>query len=126
EQDRTARRIVVVASGRERRGRGGVQASIPIEFTGHPGGTTVAVATVVQLSGLAAQLSRRGGILDDVSGEMVEAFVDSLKADIEQGEQGPTARQAAALAPSDLGALPTRIDSECGLWAYLPPPGEDL
>ncbi|HET9898666.1 MAG TPA: SRPBCC family protein [Streptosporangiaceae bacterium] len=95
ERDEAARRIVVHATGSEQRGRG--QASMDVTATLSPagrGGTKVAVAQDLQLSGAAAQYGR--GMISDVTSVLMRDFSANLASQISAADRGETAVQAAA------------------------------
>jgi uncharacterized protein len=101
ERDAAARRMVVEAKGRDKRGNGTAGATIRATFT--PDGvarTDVEVLTDLQITGKPAQFGR--GVIQDVSDKLLGQFVDCLQERI-----GTTAEAAAASAEGDgaLGAL---------------------
>lgn len=135
EIDETGRRLVVTASGRERRGRGAVRARIPVELVDEGGVTRVDVVATLDMSGAVAQFGRRGGILEDVSDELIEQFVHELRADILHGAPVPAvlapaagSQPSPAVTATDTGAAtvvpmrPTNLNPRTGLWAHIPPP----
>lgn len=97
ERDEAARRLVVHATGAEQRGRG--QASMDVTATltpGGRGGTKVAVAQDLQLSGAAAQYGR--GMISDVTSVLMRDFSANLARQITAAERGETTSGQAASA----------------------------
>ncbi len=95
ERDEAAKRLVVHATGSEQRGRG--QASMDVTATlsaAGRGGTRVAVAQDLQLSGAAAQYGR--GMISDVTSVLMRDFSANLASQIAAADRGETAAQAAA------------------------------
>lgn len=130
EVDAAARRLVVAASGSERRGRGTVRARIPVELTEVAGSTRVDVAATLDMSGAVAQFGRRGGILEDVSDELIDQFVAELRADILHGTPAPPVVVAGESQPgieadepvAARAARATTLNPRTGLWAHIPAP----
>ena len=94
ERDAVARRMVVEAKGRDKRGNGTAGATIRATFT--PDGdaaTDVEVLTDLQITGKPAQFGR--GVIQDVSDKLLGQFVDCLQQRI-----GTTADASAAAAPA--------------------------
>lgn len=77
ETDPAAHRIRLVADARETRGRGSARAVIDSTVTPVGGGSAVAIATELNLAGAVAQYG--GGIISDVSTQMVASFADGLR-----------------------------------------------
>jgi carbon monoxide dehydrogenase subunit G len=78
ERDAAARRMVVEAKGRDKRGNGTAGATIRATFT--PDGDTatdVEVLTDLQITGKPAQFGR--GVIQDVSDKLLGQFVDCLQ-----------------------------------------------
>lgn len=61
EQDETAHRMVLIASGRETRGQGTARATVTGTLTGHDDGTAVSVRTDLTVTGRGAVRARCDG-----------------------------------------------------------------
>ena len=127
ERDAAARRMVVEAKGRDKRGNGTAGATIRATFT--PDGDTrtdVEVLTDLQITGKPAQFGR--GVIQDVSDKLLGQFVDCLQerigttADGAAAASAPTEPAAAAppAAPAPAAAAPAESPATVG-----PPPGDD-
>ena len=102
ERDAAARRMVVEAKGRDKRGNGTAGATIRATFT--PDGdarTEVEVLTDLQITGKPAQFGR--GVIQDVSDKLLGQFVDCLQERI--GTTADAAARAAADGDVPLGAM---------------------
>jgi carbon monoxide dehydrogenase subunit G len=100
ERDEAAHRAVMKARAKESRGQGTADADVTMELSGDDGRTSATVTTDVQLSGRVATMSQ--GVLQDVSGRLVQTFAQNLAAMLEAGE----APQADAAAPAADAAAP--------------------
>ncbi|MES4891890.1 SRPBCC family protein [Streptomyces sp. NPDC096012] len=76
EQDESAHRMVLVASGRETRGQGTARATVTGTLTGRDGGTAVSVRTDLTVTGRPAQFGR--GVLAEVGDRLVGRFAECL------------------------------------------------
>ncbi|MYW42754.1 SRPBCC family protein [Streptomyces sp. SID161] len=76
EQDGTAHRMVLVASGRETRGQGTARATVTGTLTGSEDGTAVTVRTDLTVTGRPAQFGR--GVLAEVGDRLVGQFASCL------------------------------------------------
>ncbi|MDE3204086.1 MAG: SRPBCC family protein [Acidobacteriota bacterium] len=107
EQDETAGRVVLKASGRDTRGQGNASALITATMIPDGDGTKVSVVTDLTITGKVAQFGR--GVLAEVSGKLIGQFVDTLEADLAgsgaaapaASDESPAAGVAAAEATSD-------------------------
>src|SRR5690242_7240459 len=88
ERDETAHRAVMKARAKESRGQGTADADVTMELSGENGRTSATVTTEVQLSGKVATMGQ--GVLQDVSGRLVETFAHNLAAMLAGGEAPPT------------------------------------
>lgn len=77
ERDDVAHRAIIEARGREEKGSGSASAVITVELTPEAGGTLVAVATELAISGRAAQFGR--SLLEEVSNSLLDQFVRQLE-----------------------------------------------
>jgi carbon monoxide dehydrogenase subunit G len=80
EQDQSAGRVVLKASGRDARGQGNASALITATMTSDQGDTRVTVVTDLTITGKVAQFGR--GALADISAKLIGEFVESLEADL--------------------------------------------
>ena len=87
ERDDAAHRAVMKARAKESRGQGTANADVTMVLAGEDGRTSATVTTEVQLSGKAATMGQ--GVLQDVSGRLVETFAKNLAVMLEGGEPPP-------------------------------------
>jgi carbon monoxide dehydrogenase subunit G len=80
EQDQTAGKVVLNASGRDTRGQGNASALITATMVPDGDGTKVSVVTDLTVTGKVAQFGR--GVLAEVSSKLLGQFVDALEADL--------------------------------------------
>ncbi|MFI6435896.1 SRPBCC family protein [Streptomyces sp. NPDC050759] len=76
EQDESALRMVLIASGRETRGQGTARATVTGTLTGQDGGTAVSVRTDLAVTGRPAQFGR--GVMAEVGDRLVGQFARCL------------------------------------------------
>ncbi|WP_406439750.1 SRPBCC family protein [Streptomyces sp. NBC_01613] len=76
EQDETAHRMVLIASGRETRGQGTARATVTGTLTEGEGGTAVSVRTDLTVTGRPAQFGR--GVMAEVGDRLVGQFATCL------------------------------------------------
>ncbi|WP_330281186.1 SRPBCC family protein [Streptomyces sp. NBC_00588] len=91
EQDETAHRMVLIASGRETRGQGTARATVTGTLTERDGATSVSVRTDLTVTGRPAQFGR--GVMAEVGDRLIAQFSDCLAQRI--GEPTATDRPAA-------------------------------
>jgi carbon monoxide dehydrogenase subunit G len=94
EVDEAAHRVVMRASGQDKRGQGSAKASIVSRMSEEGGVTTVDVETDFTITGKLARFGR-GGMIQDVSNRLLRDFSDCLAKTIE----APAAGEAEAEAP---------------------------
>ena len=106
DRDPAAHRAVMKARAKESRGQGTADADVTMTLTGDNGHTSATVTTEVQLSGKVATMGQ--GVLQDVSGRLVETFAQNLAQMLEGGEAPaqevpaqPMREQPPAPEPSD-------------------------
>jgi carbon monoxide dehydrogenase subunit G len=87
DRDPAAHRAVMKARARESRGQGTADADVTMTLTGDDGHTAASITTDVQLSGKVATMGR--GVLQDVSGRLVETFAQNLATMLESGGRPP-------------------------------------
>jgi uncharacterized protein len=123
EQDEAARRLVLLANGKETRGSGAASARVVAELVERDGATDVRVATDLDLTGKPAQFGR--GIISDVSSRLIDQFATNLAA-LMVAPQTPTAEPAApaAAGPSPAAVAPEAPGEGAALdvWTLVPPP----
>ncbi|MEU6063716.1 SRPBCC family protein [Streptomyces sp. NPDC047082] len=76
EQDESAHRIVLIASGRETRGQGTARATVTGTLSEQDGGTAVSVRTDLTVTGRPAQFGR--GVMAEVGDRVVGQFAACL------------------------------------------------
>jgi carbon monoxide dehydrogenase subunit G len=98
ERDEANHRAVMRARAREARGQGTADATVEMTLTADGEGTHGEIASDVALSGKAASMGR--GIIQDVSGKLIDQFSANLATMLEGGpaepEAAPTAEMPAA------------------------------
>jgi carbon monoxide dehydrogenase subunit G len=94
EQDESAGRVVLKATGRDTRGQGNASATITATLQPDGEGTRVSVVTDLTVTGKVAQFGR--GVLADVSAKLIGQFVDALEADLRSGPSTDAATPDAA------------------------------
>jgi carbon monoxide dehydrogenase subunit G len=98
ERDEAAHRAVMKARAKESRGQGTANADVTMVLSGENGGTAATVTTDVELSGKVATMGQ--GVLQDVSGRLVQTFAQNLAAMLEGGEAAPAPEAAPAAEPA--------------------------
>ena len=98
ERDEAAHRAVMKARAKESRGQGTANADVVMVLSGEDGRTSATVTTDVQLSGKVATMGQ--GVLQDVSGRLVQTFAQNLAAMLEGGGPPETAAPEATPAAS--------------------------
>ncbi|MDO3634430.1 SRPBCC family protein [Mycolicibacterium arseniciresistens] len=94
ERDDSSRRIVLDATGRDKRGSGSVVAHVAMQIEPVDTGTRIDVVSDIDLTGRIASLGRG---IRDVSNQMFTAFADELADRIEQpGQPAPAVAGIAA------------------------------
>lgn len=101
DTDRSARKAVIKANGKDSRGNGQAKATVTMTLAETtPTSTTVVVATDLSITGKPAQLGR--GIITEVAGKIIGQFADCLgqrlgaEADAEEAADAPMEVVAAA------------------------------
>lgn len=91
ERDGTARRMVLSAQARDKRGSGSVAAQVALRIEPTDTGSRIDVISDIDLTGRVASLGRG---IRDVSNQMFTAFADELTVRIEQpGRSAPAAAE---------------------------------
>jgi carbon monoxide dehydrogenase subunit G len=104
ENDPEARRAVMRVRAREARGQGTADAEVQMRLAQSNGATQGAITTDVQLSGRAGSMGR--GVIEDVSGRIVETFAQNLAAMLAPQNAPAAAPEPAAPEPAEEAALP--------------------
>jgi carbon monoxide dehydrogenase subunit G len=104
ERDDAAHRAVMKARAKESRGQGTADADVTMLLTGANGGTSATVTTDVSLSGKVATMGQ--GVLQDVSGRLIETFAQNLAAMLAGGGVPEVAAPAAPAEPSPAAEAP--------------------
>jgi carbon monoxide dehydrogenase subunit G len=105
ERDEGARRIVIRAGGRDKRGQGTADATLTIAMAPDDGTTAVDVATTLAITGKPAQFGR--GMIQDVSDTYLAQFVENV-----------SQRLASAAEPARNGAAhPPEVEIDVGRMA---------
>jgi uncharacterized protein len=104
ENDPEARRAVMRVRAREARGQGTAEAKVQMRLAQSDGAAQGAITTDVQLSGRAGSMGR--GVIEDVSGRIVERFAQNLAAML-----APESARAAA-APESAAPEPAAPEPE--------------
>ena len=101
EVDEAAHRVVMAASGQDKRGQGSARASIVSTMSESEGVTTVEVETDFTITGRLARFGR-GGMIQDVSNGLLRDFSNCLQSMVEaappaaQPDDDPAAESASA------------------------------
>ena len=110
ESDPAEHTAVMRARARESRGQGNADATVRMNLSEQDGRTHGTMATDVQLSGRVAAMGR--GVIQDVSGKIVDQFATNLAAMLEGAPEPEPAPAAAATEPPRAAPPP-------------PPPADD-
>jgi uncharacterized protein len=84
DRDEAAHRAVMKAKAKESRGQGTANADVTMELSGDDGRTSATINTDVELSGKVATMGQ--GVLQDVSGRLVDTFSQNLQKMLAEGE----------------------------------------
>jgi hypothetical protein len=108
ERDDVARRVVLAAKGMEQKGKGAATATVTSWLEPDGTGTRVTMQADITLTGTVAQLSR--GLVPEVSKKLTAQFADclheSMTAEADVRNAGPTTSTPAAAAPAPTLARP--------------------
>ncbi|UPK74481.1 SRPBCC family protein [Nocardioidaceae bacterium SCSIO 66511] len=85
ERDESARRAVIEAKGKDRRGNGTASATVTAQLTPDGDGTAVEVGTDLAITGKPAQFGR--GVIQDVSDKLLGQFVDCIAGKLGSAEE---------------------------------------
>jgi carbon monoxide dehydrogenase subunit G len=89
ERDDTAKRMVMKAKGAELKGKGQANATVVSSLERNGSGTKMRISQDIDLSGPLAQYGR--GMIQDVSGSLMNEFADRIQADLSRGSGGVAA-----------------------------------
>src|SRR5215211_7165268 len=104
ERDEAAHRAVMKARAKESRGQGMADADVTMVLSGDDGRTSATVTTEVELSGRVATMGQ--GVLQDVSGRLVQTFARNLAALLGGGEAATAAAGPDESAPASAAKQP--------------------
>lgn len=107
ERDDPGRRMTVQIRAEDAAGQGTVEATMAVSASPSPAGTTITIATTMQLGGKVAQFG--SGLITQVSGRIVKQVAKRIGALVEAGPDGPADTPAAgrpAPSPADPLRLP--------------------
>ncbi|MFJ9393123.1 SRPBCC family protein [Nocardioides sp. NPDC101246] len=91
EKDEAARRLVVEAKGRDKRGNGTAGANATLTMAPEGTGTKVEIVTDLAVTGKPAQFGR--GVMQDVSDKLLGQFVACLESKSAPAEEPPAAEE---------------------------------
>lgn len=91
EKDESARRLVVEAKGRDKRGNGTAGANATLTMAEEGTGTKVEIVTDLAVTGKPAQFGR--GVMQDVSDKLLGQFVACLESKSAPTEEPPAAEE---------------------------------
>ena len=111
ERDEAAHRAVMKARAKESRGQGMADADVTMVLSGDDGRTAATVTTDVELSGKVATMGQ--GVLQDVSGRLVQTFANNLAAMLEA--EGAPETTADAGAATTAGSAATEAPAATGV-----------
>jgi carbon monoxide dehydrogenase subunit G len=120
EVDESAHRVVMRASGQDKRGQGSAKASIVSTMSEQSGVTTVQVETDFTITGRLARFGR-GGMIQDVSNRLLRDFSNCLQTAIEAGQPNPSGQDAAPAGAGEPSADPPTAP---GAAVAAPPPAK--
>lgn len=97
----------MVAAGQDVRGKGGADMRMTSRLIERaPGETEIAVTSQVNVMGVLAQFGR--GMIQDVSDQLFQKFVEAARAELEAPGSAPDATSAAPVQALSLGAVAAR------------------
>jgi uncharacterized protein len=105
EEDASAHRAVMRASGQDKRGQGSAKATIVSQLEGAGEVTRVVVDTDFTITGRLARFGR-GGMIQDISNRLLKDFAECLQQRIE-GEPGAAEATSTSAEPTATSADPT-------------------
>ena len=123
EKDESARRMVIEAKGKDKRGNGTAGADVVAVLSPEGESTRVEVTTDLAITGKPAQFGR--GVIQDVSDKLLGQFIVNLEQRLGAGEAAETADQDAGPAsqPTGAAATPEAAGDQDSGPASVPEPG---
>lgn len=107
ERDDAAKRAVIEAKGKDKRGNGTAGATVTMQLAPSDSGTRVDVTTELQITGKPAQFGR--GVMQDVSDKLLMQFIACIEGELSAGaapaEEAPAAAEP-ALEPAPAAPSP--------------------
>src|SRR5262245_14913898 len=103
EADEAARKVVIVAEGRDTRGQGNASATVTATLAPDGDGTVVSIDTDLNVTGKVAQFGR--GVMADVSSKLLAQFAESLQTTVLSGDANGD--ESAADTPTERAATGT-------------------
>ena len=91
-RDEAAKRMVMKAKGSEMKGKGQANATVISSLERNGSGTRMRISQDLDLSGPLAQYGR--GMIQDVTGSLMDEFADRIQADLSRGRNGAAAAPA--------------------------------
>lgn len=116
EKDEDAKRFVVDAKGKDKRGNGTAGAHVTVTMADAGGSTDVSVQTDLAITGKPAQFGR--GVMQDVSDKLLGQFVDCLEQRLTAGDEPDGVPEPAAVAAD----VPAAAAADGPPAAEIPPP----
>lgn len=92
ERDEVAKRMVMKAKGSEMKGKGQANATVISSLERNGSGTRMRISQDIDLTGPLAQYGR--GMIQDVSGSLMDEFAGRIQADLSRGRNGAAAAPA--------------------------------
>lgn len=109
EKDEAARRLVVEAKGRDKRGNGTAGANATLTMAAEGTGTKVEIVTDLAVTGKPAQFGR--GVMQDVSDKLLGQFVACLESKSAPAEESPAAEEPSSEGSPEPAAAATPAGS---------------
>ncbi len=110
EKDEAARRFVIDAKGKDKRGNGTAGATVTATFNEEGAESTrVDVVTDLAITGKPAQFGR--GVIEDISNKLLDQFVACLKDKVGSEPEPPAAPPAPAASPEPSSDAPSTSDT---------------
>jgi uncharacterized protein len=97
EQDESAKKIVMKASGSEEKGKGQASMTMTSILKSSGNGTRIQVSQDLDLSGAAAQYGR--GMIQDVTSTLMKSFASCIQEDVGAASRGEERAQGATAKP---------------------------
>ena len=92
ERDEVTKRMVMKATGSEMKGKGQATATVISSLERSGSGTRMRISQDIEMSGPLAQYGR--GMIQDVSGSLMDEFAGRIQADLSRGRNGAAAAPA--------------------------------